>query len=321
MHFREIWCIIRMESFGIVCFSPISKGESFVQQLPIPQEYVCIAPYTSMRVGGTVRYLYRPESEEAFAELVCALSGRDTPFLVIGSASNLLFPDEDYPGAVILTTAIRSLRMEEGRIVASCGVSLSALASFAQERGKSGLAFAYGIPGTVGGGVYMNAGAYGGEISDCLEEALCVDRSGRQVTLKKEDLHFSYRHSALQENGLFLLHAVFSCPDGDPAAIRGEMERNMAARREKQPLEFPSCGSAFKRPEGHYAGALIEQSGLKGFSVGGAQVSEKHAGFVINRGGATASDVRALLAAVQNTVWEKHGVKLEPEIRILSFRS
>ena len=319
LHFREIWCIIRMESFGIICFSHIPKGESPVPQLPVAMEYVRIAPYTSMRVGGTVRYLYRPESEEDFASLVKTLSGGDTPFLVIGGASNVLFPDIDYPGAVILTTAVRSLRMEKGRIVASCGVSLSALASFAQERGKSGLAFAYGIPGTVGGGVYMNAGAYGGEISDCFEEALCVDRSGRQVTLKKDDLRFAYRHSALQENGLFLLHAVFSCPDGDPAAIRAEMDRNMTARREKQPLEFPSCGSAFKRPEGHYAGALIEQAGLKGFSVGGAQVSEKHAGFVINRGGATAADVRALLEAVQKAVWEAHGVKLEPEIRILSF--
>lgn len=288
-------------------------------QLPVPKEYVRIAPYTSMRVGGTVRYLYRPESEEAFAALVCALSAADTPFLVVGCASNLLFPDEDYPGAVILTTAVRSLRMEGGRIVASCGVSLSALATFAQEQGKSGLSFAYGIPGTVGGGVYMNAGAYGGEISDCFEEALCMDRSGKQMILKKEDLCFAYRHSALQENGLFLLHAVFSCPDGDPAAIRAEMERNMAARREKQPLEFPSCGSAFKRPTGHYAGALIEQAGLKGFSVGGAQVSEKHAGFVINRGDATSADVRALLEAVQKTVWEKHGVELEPEIRILSY--
>lgn len=288
-------------------------------QLPAPQEYVRIAPFTSMHVGGTVRYLYRPESEDAFAALLQALSGNSCPFLVIGGASNLLFPDEDYPGAVILTTSIRSLRMEGGRIVASCGVPLSALASFAQERGKAGLAFAYGIPGTVGGGVYMNAGAYGGQIADCFEEALCVDASGKQVRLSREDLRFSYRRSALQENGLYLLHAVFSCPDGDPAAIRAEMERNMAARREKQPLEFPSCGSAFKRPTGHYAGALIEQAGLKGFSVGGAQVSEKHAGFVINRGGATSADVRALLTAVQKAVREQYGVELEPEIRILSF--
>lgn len=286
---------------------------------PAPLEFVRIAPYTSMRVGGVVRYLYRPESEEAFVSLVSALAGVPFPFLVIGGASNLLFPDEEYAGAVIQTTAIRSLRMEDGRIVASCGVSLSSLASFAQEHGKSGLAFAYGIPGTVGGGVYMNAGAYGGEIADCLEEALCVDASGKRVRLSKEELCFSYRHSALQENGLFLLHAVFTCPDGDPTAIRAEMERNMASRREKQPLEFPSCGSAFKRPAGHYAGALIEQAGLKGFSVGGAQVSEKHAGFVINRGGATAADVRALLAAVQKTVLEQSGVLLEPEIRILSF--
>lgn len=282
-----------------------------------PQENVRIAPYTSMRVGGTVRYLYRPESAEVFTELIGTLEKEGIPYLVIGNASNLLFPDEGYDGAVIATGGIRELYMENGKIVASLGVSLSALASFAMEHGKSGLAFAYGIPGTVGGGVYMNAGAYGGEISDCIEKAICIDNNGNRVTLCREELQFSYRHSALQENGLLLLYAVFACKDGVKAEIKAEMDRNMASRKAKQPLEYPSCGSAFKRPPGHFAGALIEQAGLKGFSIGGAQVSEKHAGFVINKGNATANDVKALLSHVQQVVYAQSGVMIEPEIRIL----
>ena len=283
----------------------------------IPQENIRIAPYTSMRVGGAVRYLYRPETEDQLVELVAGCKAENTPYLVIGNASNLLFPDEGYNGVVIATGGIRSITFENGLITASCGVSLSALSVFAMEHGKKGLAFAFGIPGTVGGGVYMNAGAYGGELSDCLEYAVCIDVKGEKVTLSGEDLRLSYRHSRLQEEELLLLSATFRCEDGDPKEIKGEMDRNMAARKEKQPLEYPSCGSAFKRPTGYYAGALIQEAGLKGFSMGGAQVSEKHAGFVINKGGATADDVKALLAHVQKTVYDQSGVLLEPEIQIL----
>ena len=283
----------------------------------IPQENIRIAPYTSMRVGGAVRYLYRPETEDQLVELVAGCKAENTPYLVIGNASNLLFPDEGYNGVVIATGGIRSITFENGLITASCGVSLSALSVFAMEHGKKGLAFAFGIPGTVGGGVYMNAGAYGGELSDCLEHAVCIDAKGEKVTLSGEDLRLSYRHSRLQEEELLLLSATFRCEDGDPKEIKGEMDRNMAARKEKQPLEYPSCGSAFKRPTGYYAGALIQEAGLKGFSMGGAQVSEKHAGFVINKGGATADDVKALLAHVQKTVYDQSGVLLEPEIQIL----
>ena len=222
-----------------------------------------------------------------------------------------------YDSLVIATGGIRSITFENGLITASCGVSLSALSVFAMEHGKKGLAFAFGIPGTVGGGVYMNAGAYGGELSDCLEHAVCIDAKGEKVTLSGEDLRLSYRHSRLQEEELLLLSATFRCEDGDPKEIKGEMDKNMAARKEKQPLEYPSCGSAFKRPTGYYAGALIQAAGLKGFSMGGAQVSEKHAGFVINKGDATADDVKALLAHVQKTVYDQSGVLLEPEIQIL----
>lgn len=280
-------------------------------------ENTVIAPYTSMRVGGPVRYLCRPETEEQFAALLEHCKEVSMPYLVMGNASNLLFPDEGFDGAVIATGGIRGISIEGDRITALCGTSLSALSVYAMEHGKKGLAFAYGIPGTVGGGVYMNAGAYGGEISDCLESALCIDSQGKQVVLTKEDLGLSYRHSRLQEIELYLLRATFLCEAGDKAEIKAEMDRNMASRKEKQPLEYPSCGSAFKRPAGHFAGALIQEAGLKGYSIGGAQVSDKHAGFVINKGGATAKDVKDLLQYVRETVYDQSGVALEPEIQIL----
>lgn len=287
-------------------------------EVPV-REHVEIAPYTTMRVGGTVRWLYRPESEDSLARLAASLAADGTPYFLAGGASNLLFRDEEFPGAVVLTGGVRELRVEDGRIVASCGVTLSALSRFALDAGKAGFSFAYGIPGTVGGGVYMNAGAYGGEIADVFVRAVCADRSGREVVLEKDDMAFAYRHSVLQENGLTLLRAVLAGPDGNREAIREEMERNLRARREKQPLEYPSCGSAFKRPPGNYAGALIERAGLKGFAVGGAQVSEKHAGFVINRGGATAANVRELLDRVRAAVYDDAGVWLEPEIQVLEY--
>lgn len=281
------------------------------------QTSAAIAPYTSMRVGGAVKYLCHPQSEEELRALMCRFSAENIPYMVIGNASNLLFPDEGYDGAVIRTVGIKRLWTEDGLLCASCGVSLSALAAFAQKNGKRGLAFAFGIPGTVGGGIYMNAGAYGGEISDCFSRAVCADRAGNLVTLTKAEMQFAYRHSALMKNGLTVLHAAFACENGSQAEIKAEMERNMVSRKTKQPLEYPSCGSAFKRPTGHFAGALIEQAGLKGLTVGGAQVSEKHAGFVINVGGATANDVKNLLAQVQKAVFNTFGVLLEPEIRIL----
>ena len=282
------------------------------------EEYVCIAPYTSMKVGGPVRYLCRPETAEDLIGLLREHASDPTPPLVVGNASNILFPDRGYDGCVILTGGIRGLSVsDEGVITAMAGESLSALSRFAMENGRGGLSFAYGIPGTVGGGVYMNAGAYGGQISDCLCKAVCADANGMLSVLTAEDLCFSYRKSALQSRPLVLISASFACPEGDPADIRAEMDRNMAARKEKQPLEFPSCGSVFKRPEGNFAGRLIEQAGLKGYSVGGAQVSQKHAGFIINTGGATSADVRNLIRHVQETVERMSGILLEPEVCIL----
>ena len=200
---------------------------------------------------------------------------------------------------------------------AQAGVTLSALARKALDCGLGGLAFAYGIPGTVGGGVYMNAGAYGGQIADCLERATLLDDTGEMLVLPASELALGYRSSALMDGGLTLLSADFRLAPASPESIRAEMDGNMRARREKQPLEYPSCGSTFKRPPGHFAGALIEQCGLKGYTVGGAQVSEKHAGFVINRGGATSADVLALIGHIQRVVREKTGVSLACEVRII----
>ena len=284
----------------------------------IKEENVPIAPLTSMKVGGPVRLLCRPANGEELVSLLREYRSDSVPPLVIGNASNILFPDKAYDGCVILTCGIRGLRLEDdGAITAMAGDSLSALSKFAVEHGKGGLAFAYGIPGTVGGGVYMNAGAYGGEISDCFSHAVCADRNGMLHVLLKDEMRFSYRHSCLQESDLVLISATFVCPDADPGSVRAEMERNMSSRKAKQPLDYPSCGSAFKRPEGHFAGALIEQAGLKGCSVGGAKVSEKHAGFIVNTGTATSSDVRNLIRLIQETVETKFGVRLEPEIQIL----
>ena len=202
------------------------------------------------------------------------------------------------------------------RRMAGAGALLIAVCRRALQEALAGLAFAYGIPGSVGGAVFMNAGAYGGELSQVLESVRFVDEAGQIRTEPAEQLHLSYRHSIFTENpNAIILSAAFCLVKGDKDAIRAQMEELMARRKEKQPLEYPSAGSTFKRPQGHFAGALIEQAGLKGCTVGGAAVSEKHAGFVINRGGATAKDVRTLIAHIQKTVWEKSGVQLEPEIR------
>ena len=206
----------------------------------------------------------------------------------------------------------------EGRVAAEAGASLSRVAVFAQQHGLAGLEFAHGIPGSVGGAVCMNAGAYGGEMRQVVREATVLFPEEGIRTLTGEELAFSYRHSLLTDRpDAVVLRAVFALEAGESAAIREEMDELMARRKASQPLEYPSAGSTFKRPEGYFAAALIDQCGLKGLTVGGAQVSEKHAGFVINRGGATCADVLALMAQVQQRVWEEKGVRLEPEVKVI----
>ena len=276
--------------------------------------------HTSFRIGGPARRMALPESPEQLVLLLsraAELGGRP---LVIGNGTNLLVPDEGLERLVIVTTGLR--RVEAGTephtILAEAGASLAQTADFACRLGLTGLEFAHGIPGTVGGGLCMNAGAYGGELR-CVVEGVSVLFPEEGVRfLGREEMEFGYRRSVLTKRPeAAALYAVFRLAPGDPEAIREQMRELMAKRKASQPLELPSAGSTFKRPEGHFAGTLIDQCGLKGLTVGGAQVSEKHAGFLVNRGGATFADVTELIRQVQERVLAQTGVRLEPEVRIL----
>jgi len=284
------------------------------------KENACIAPYCSMKAGGNAKYLCFPEIPNELKACIMLMREKDVKTLILGNASNTLFSDEGYDGAVIFTTRLNKVEVFGEKITAECGVPLSSLAMAAAKESLTGLEFSYGIPGTVGGAVYMNAGAYGGEIADCFSEGLFLTPDLQEVVLTRAEMGFSYRKSVLSQNGYILLNAAFALRKGDPDKIRAAMDNFMRLRREKQPLEYPSCGSAFKRPPNAYAGALIEQCGLKGYAIGGAQVSEKHAGFIINKDNAKANDIIKLIDYVSDTVFEKTGIRLEPEIRIIRNR-
>ena len=276
--------------------------------------------YTSFRIGGAARRMAFPRSGEELVLLVSrALELGARPF-VLGNGTNVLFPDEGVDRLVINTREMnRVCRGEnENEIIAECGASMANMAVFAQKEGLSGLEFAHGIPGSVGGGVTMNAGAYGGELAQVIESVTVLFPDEGVKTVPCAGMAFGYRRSLLTEHpDAVVLSAIFALHPDDSAAIRGRMDDLMARRRASQPLEYPSAGSTFKRPEGHFAGRLIEEAGCKGLTVGGAQVSEKHAGFVINAGGAACADVLALMAEVQRRVKENSGVTLEPEVRIV----
>ncbi len=276
-----------------------------------------LAPYCSMKTGGNAKYVVLPQSSQELIAAIRHYKDSGEKYIVVGNCSNLIFSDDGFDGAVILLTSMKGVSIDNGVITANCGESLSSLARTAMENEIAGFEFCYGIPGTVGGAVYMNAGAYGGEICQRFIEGVFLDNELNEVTLSCDKMDFSYRHSILQENGYIMLSASFKGEQGEKNAIKTKMDELMSARKAKQPLEFPNCGSTFKRPEGHFAGALIEQCGLKGYSIGGAQVSEKHAGFIINAGGATSADVLALMNSVKEIVLEKTGVLLEPEIRVI----
>ena len=277
--------------------------------------------HTSFRIGGPARRMAFPERGEQLVLLLDhAISCGARP-LVIGNGTNLLCPDEGLDRLVIDTSAGLN-RMEAGdapgELTAEAGVPLARLADFACRQGLAGLEFAHGIPGTVGGAVCMNAGAYGGEMGQVVQGAAVLFPEEGVRYLAGPALSFGYRHSLLSDHpDAVVLHAAFRLAPGDPAAIRDRMRELMERRRASQPLEFPSAGSTFKRPAGYYAGTLIDQCGLKGLTVGGAQVSEKHAGFVINRGGATCADVVELIRQIQARVFDASGVRLEPEVKII----
>lgn len=273
--------------------------------------------HTSFKIGGPADLLVTAPDEEAAAAVFALCGERRIPVMLAGNGTNLLVSDHGIEGVVLrLESGGEPVLAPDGRTVTCCaGYSVKRLCLFARDHGLAGLEFAYGIPGTVGGGVFMNAGAYGGQMADVLVSVRAMDRRGRIRQIPAEALDLGYRHSGLMETGEAVLSAVFRLEPDDKAAVSGRMEDFMARRKEKQPLEYPSAGSFFKRPPGYFAGTLIEQTGLKGFTVGGAQISEKHAGFVINKGGATCGDVLELSRQVRQRVFDRHGVRLEPEVR------
>ena len=279
-----------------------------------------MARHTSFRVGGPARRMAFPEKGEQLVLLLSMAWECGARPLVIGNGTNLLAPDSGLDRLVVETSGLSRLDMgeEPGSLLAESGVPLARLADFACRQGLTGLEFAHGIPGTVGGGVCMNAGAYGGELKQVVSGVSALFPEEGVKFLTGEELAFGYRRSFLTEHPeAVVLYAVFRLSAGDPEAIRETQRSLMARRKASQPLEWPSAGSTFKRPEGHFAGTLIEQCGLKGLGVGGAQVSEKHAGFLINLGGATCADIKELIRQVQEAVLEKTGVRLEPEVKIV----
>lgn len=274
------------------------------------------AAHVSMKAGGIIRYFVIPKSAR---EAVHAFSGARlvaVRAMILGNGTNTVFADSGFDGAVISTKELKEITVDGNEITADCGALLSRVASAAADASLTGLEFAHGIPGSVGGAVFMNAGAYGGEMKDVLKSVTFFDGSNVK-TLSADKLFFGYRESDFSKKGWIVLSATFSLKKGEEGEIRGKMRELAAKRREKQPLELPSCGSAFKRPEGHFAGKLIEDAGLKGFTVGKMQVSEKHAGFIVNLGGGTEAELEEIIRQITEKVCDKFGVTLEPEIRII----
>ena len=297
----------------------IDTIQNFAVSLGCPaQRDVPMKNYTSFKIGGPADLFLMPKNEEQVSGIASFCAENGTPVFVLGKGSNILVSDSGIRGTVIFTGGLNSVELTDSlSIKAGSGLSLMQLCNFALENSLSGLEFAFGIPGTVGGAAFMNAGAYGGEMKDVFVSCSHVDMRGMCGVLAGEELDLSYRHSAYEDNGFIITSASVRLEKGEKEQIKEKMYGFLARRKEKQPLEFPSAGSTFKRPQGYFAGALIEQCGLKGTSIGGAQVSEKHAGFVINRGGATADDVLRLVELVAQTVEKETGVKLEPEIRFI----
>lgn len=277
-----------------------------------------LAKHTSFRIGGPAEVMAFPKTEEELSQILKVSKELDIKWVILGAGTNVLAPDEGLGGLVIcLKDCMNEMEPLEGeRIRVMSGVTMSRAAVFASKLGLSGMEFAHGIPGTVGGGVYMNAGAYGGEIGQICESVTVMDRQGRTRTLSREEMGFSYRHSVLEDTGDIVLSAVFHLTRDTPEGVMGRMKELLSKRSASQPLDLPSAGSAFKRPAAGYAAALIDGAGLKGFQVGGAAISSKHAGFAVNLGGATAGDVKELLRQVSDRVYESAGIRLEPEIRI-----
>lgn len=279
---------------------------------------VSMKEHTSMRVGGEAAMLVLPYSVSEIREVVQALKQAGVPHAIMGNGTNLIVSDSGYSGVIIkLADNFAAITVKGNEILAQAGASLAAVSNAAWKAGLTGLEFASGIPGTVGGAVAMNAGAYDGEIKDVVTQTTSMDENGGIVPLYGAQHEFGYRKSVIQKNRLLMLEATMKLEKGDPDAIKDKMQCLNSRRREKQPLNLPSAGSVFKRPPDHFAGKLIEEAGLRGFRIGGAQVSDKHCGFIVNTGDATAADIIALIQWVKDKVFQNSGVMLEEEVKIL----
>lgn len=277
-----------------------------------------LSSHSTMRVGGPAARAAFPTNRSELSELIRTAKAHNVRHIIVGNASNILFSDRGFDGLAIFTTAMRNTVWNGTSVTADCGASLTGLSAAATKKGLSGLEFAFGIPGTIGGAVYMNAGAYGSQISAVLTSSEYLTRDGEILTRNAEDHKFGYRTSIYRSTDDIILSAEFTLLPGDPEEIAAKAKKNMDSRRSKQPLEFPNAGSVFKRPEGAFPGALIEEAGLKGLRIGGAEISEKHANFIVNKGNATADDILRLTETAQNKVYQKFGILLETEIIYIS---
>ncbi len=277
-----------------------------------------MSQHTTFRIGGDADCFLQIENVEQLKKIQRYLQQLEIPYFVLGNGSNLLVGDEGYAGVILeIADKMKEVKVMGNLIVAQAGAPMSKIARIACENGLTGFEFAAGIPGTIGGGVVMNAGAYGGELKQVVTLVRVVDKEGNLLELDNETMEFGYRTSAIKHQPFTVAEVHIQLQEGEPEQIKARMDELAVKRREKQPLEYPSAGSTFKRPEGYFAGELIMKAGLRGYQVGGAQVSEKHCGFVINKGNATAADVKQLIAHVQETVKACYGVELEPEIIML----
>lgn len=277
-----------------------------------------MAKHTSFKIGGNAEVMAFPKNSEELSDIIKKSHLLDVNPVILGAGTNVLAPDEGIRGLVIcLKDCLGGMnRLDENRIEVMAGVTMTRAAVFAANLGLSGMEFAHGIPGTVGGGIYMNAGAYGGELCQICESVVVMDFQGNVTRKTCAEMEFSYRHSVLEDQGGIVVSTVFQLIPGNAEDIKARMKELQNKRSASQPLDLPSAGSAFKRPVGGYAAALIDQAGLKGYQVGGAAISTKHAGFAVNVGGATAADVKELLRQVSDKVFESSGIRIEPEVRI-----
>lgn len=282
-------------------------------------ENAWMGQFTTYKAGGFAKRLLEPQTEEELVDALRTLSESGEDVLLLGNGSNTLFREGGFDGTVVLIgKSFSHIKVTGNEIICGAGTLLSTVSKKALEHSLSGLEFAEGIPGSVGGGVYMNGGAYGGEMKDVVEWVRAITFDGKEIlTIGKDKLDFGYRHSVFSEKNLIVLEACFGMVKAGYDEIKSKMDDYRIRRKSKQPLELPSCGSFFKRPKGYFAGKLIEDSGLRGLQVGGAQVSEKHCGFIVNHGGATAEDIISLMKIVQERVYDKFGILLEPEVRIV----